>query len=205
MASASEFSVGLMHEVVVAGCEVGWEPKDFDSLKRDKSLLTNIRAVMRGTHAIVPIAHTVDCSADPMLPDGWTLEEHQRGSVVKLEKMSDGLYLDGKKIKFYLSRKQKKGNIEGTKLRKELAGKPVINACVLDYLLEHTELISEEWKKDEEGNTRYLFFWGTVYRDSDGDLFVRYLYWFGYRWYWNHFWLDSYWGASNPALLLAST
>ncbi len=205
MANASEFSVGLMHEVVVAGCEMGWEPKDFDSLKRNKPLLTNIRAVMRGTHTIVPVEHAVDCSADPVLPNGWSLEEHQRGSVVKLEKMPDGLYLDGKKIEFYLSRKQKKGNIEGNKLRKELTGKPAVNACVLDYLLEHTELIPEEWKKDENGNTRYLFFWGTVYRDSGGFLSVRCLYWGGCGWRWVHGWLDSYWNAFGPALLLASS
>lgn len=204
MASASEFSVGLMHEVAVAGCEVGWEPKDFDSLKRDKPLLTNIRAVMRGTHAIVPIAYAVDCSMDPLLPTGLSLEEHERGTVVKLEKKGDELFVDGKKLELYLPRKQKKGSIEGTKLRKELKDKPVLNACILDYLLEHTELIPESWKKDAGGNTCYLFFWGTIYRGSGGGLGVRCLWWGGGGWGWSYDWLGSGWGASRPALLLAS-
>ena len=88
--------------------------------------------------------------------------------------------------------------IRGTELREELKGKPVLNANVLDYLLKHPELIPEEWKG------KAVFFWGTIYRDSRGNLCVRCLYWDGSRWYWSHNWLDDFWLADNLALLLAA-
>jgi hypothetical protein len=81
---------------------------------------------------------------------------------------------------------------------------PVMNANVLDFLLANPDLIPEEWKKDEHGNTRYIFFWGTVYRDRGGDLYVRYLCWGGDRWGWGSRWLGSGWDGDSPAAVLAS-
>jgi|TARA_Y100000310_G_scaffold63237_1_gene58575 hypothetical protein len=37
-------------------------------------------------------------------------------------------------------------------------------------------------------------------RNSDGNLYVRYLNWRGDRWNWNCNWLDSDWNGSNPAV-----
>ncbi|MDO8633009.1 MAG: hypothetical protein Q7K38_00455, partial [Candidatus Wildermuthbacteria bacterium] len=81
---------------------------------------------------------------------------------------------------------------------KELAGKPVMNANVLDYLLKNPHLIPDEWKG------KYLFFWGTVYRGSVGCLYVRYLCWRGVRWGWDCRWLGSGWDGRYPAALRAS-
>ena len=38
-------------------------------------------------------------------------------------------------------------------------------------------------------------------RDTDGNLYVRYLYWNGTRWNWNYNWLDNDWNDNNPALV----
>jgi hypothetical protein len=96
----------------------------------------------------------------------------------------------------YLSKEQKKGSIIVVRdLRKELNGKLILNANVLDYLLAHPELIPEEWKG------KYIFFWGTIYRDSGGDLSVRYLYWSGSEWNWDYNWLDDDFNSDNPAAL----
>lgn len=73
--------------------------------------------------------HLIDLDADPFIPDGWSVPEgcHQKGSQFTW---------DASKVKLYLSEQQKNGQcIEGTELRKELAGKPVYNATPLHYTL----------------------------------------------------------------------
>jgi hypothetical protein len=66
--------------------------------------------------------------------------------------------------------------IEGTKLREELRAYNPSNANLLDYLLKHPHLIPEEW------SSKYVFFWGTLYRNSVGNLYVRCLCWGRNRW-----------------------
>jgi len=142
-------------------------------------------SVIKGTHEIKPIEHIINLDADPFIPPGWTVVEHKKG----------GLWKWNSRITLHLSRKQKKGLITGHDLRKELADLPVLNANVLDYLWEHPELIPENWKG------KAVFFWGTIYRDSDGYLFVRYLYWNGSRWRRYYSWLDGGFSAFSPAAL----
>lgn len=167
--------------------------------------LAKVRNVLRGLAEIKPVEHAIDLSADPFLPSGWSVEEHQKGKVAKLERRGDDLYLDGKKIEFWLSKPQKKDDvIGGNDLRKEVSKQPVLNANVLDYLHDHPQLIPDSWKVDEKGNTRYIFFWGTVCRGSDGDLFVRCLYWDGDRWGWRCLWLDYVFHCCRPAAVSAS-
>ena len=153
-------------------------------------------------NVLTVVEHVIDCDADPFNPwtkeGGWTVDEHQKGGQWKF---------DPKQVEFYLSSGQKGDDnkaIEGYKLRKELAGKPVLNANVLDYLLKNPHLIPEEWKKDGQGNTRYIFFWGTVYRNRDGDLFVRYLYWYHGGWHRSYRWLGRGWDGRSPSALRAS-
>ncbi|MFA6404756.1 MAG: hypothetical protein WCW03_02040 [Candidatus Paceibacterota bacterium] len=197
--------VGLAQEI-----EHALNRNGFQSLEEVKALtvgdfLGRVRGVQLGLYEIKPIEHAIDLGADPYLPDGWKVEEHQSGKVAKLECRGDDLYLDGKKIEFWLSKLQKKGNaIRGNDLRKELAKQRVLNANVLDYLLKNPHLIPEAWKKDENGNTRYIFFWGTIYRGADDDLYVRCLRWGGGRWGWNCRWLDNDFRGLDPAAVSAS-
>lgn len=136
------------------------------------------------------VIQIIDCDAKPSIPDGWKVEEHRKGG--KLE-------WNPEKIQLYLSDGQKGSSyIEGNKLRKELKSKKVLNACVLDWLLAHPEFIPEEWKG------KYIYFWGTIYRGSVGDLSVRCLYWFVGRWHWDFSWLGRGWSSSSPAVVLAS-
>lgn len=147
--------------------------------------LGKVLQVMQGLAEITYPEHLIDCDADPFIPDGWTIEEHKKGGMFKFNPNA---------ISLYLSKKQTKGSsIEGHKLRKELADKPILNANVLDWLLKHPELIPEEWKG------KYVFFWGTIYRSSRGSLYVRGLNWDGSRWDWDCGWLDSGFDSGNPA------
>lgn len=40
-------------------------------------------------------------------------------------------------------------------------------------------------------------------RNSDDNLYVRYLYWNDGRWNWNYNWLDNDWNGNNPAAVPA--
>ncbi len=172
-----------------------------DDIKRlcEGNVLVEVRSVLRGHASIAVIQHVIDCDTNPFNPwvsDGLTIEEHQKGGKWKF---------DPKQVEFFLASGQKDGKvIEGNKLRKELAKKPVFNANVLDYLLAHPELIPDEWKTDRNGNTRYIFFWGTIYRNRGGYLFVRCLYWRRDMWRWIHFCLDVDWYDYHPAAVRVS-
>ena len=152
--------------------------------------------------------HIINCGAFPFVPDGWRAEWHQwyqESAYLKLTREGDDLFLDGKKIAFHLSPNQMGDkSIRGENLRVELAKEPVLNANVLDYLLAHPDLIPDSWAVDDQGRTRYLFFWGTVYHRSDGRLCVRFLYRCGDRWRWGQFRLGNNWSVSSPAAVLAS-
>lgn len=188
MAKPNEFANTLMSEVIITAAKAGWEPKDFSYLAQQEEVMKLVLGVLRGTHEIKGIEHVIDGDAAPMIPNGWSVEEHQKGGVMKF---------DSSKTELYLSKKQKSGTIGGHKLREELKGKKVLNANVLDYLLANPKAIPEEWKG------KAVFFWGTIYCDSGGNLYVRFLYWDGRQWRWGSHWLDSgFYG--RPALLLAS-
>lgn len=137
----------------------------------------------------------VDCDAPPFCPNGWTVVEHKKGGQIEF---------DPKKIAFHLDPAQKTGVITGHNLRKNLANEPVLNANILDHLLAHRDLIPEEWKVDEQGRTRFIFFLGTVYCFPDGDLYVRYLCWYDGQWDWYDHWLDCDFGDQYPAAISAS-
>ena len=131
----------------------------------------------------------IDSSKKPNIPyDDWTIESHDT-SLGKI---------DPTKIELYLDESQKSGYIEGNKLLGKLKDKPVLNATVLDYLFEHQELIPESWKG------KYVYFWGTVYHGSSGNLYVRCLYFYDGAWRRDSDWLDIGWFGSAPAALLAS-
>jgi len=130
--------------------------------------------------------HIINCDVDPFVPKGWKVEEHIKGGELEW---------DPNKIQLYLSLNQQRSGhyVEGHRLREELKSQSVLNANVLDYLLKNPHFIPEEWK----GKT--VFFWGTIYRHSNGNLCVRCLYWRGDDWGWSCYWLDYDWDSDNPA------
>lgn len=182
--------VGLAYKIKQALSRNGiTDVADLDWLATGNNI-AKMRRVRLGHAEIVIPEYVIDCDADPFVPDGWSVEKHRRSGAFKWNAEGVTLYLD---------KGQKNGKwIEGNKIRKELADKPVLNANVLDYLLAHPHLIPEEWKG------KAVFFWGTIYRDRDGSLYVRYLGWDGGRWYWNANWLGNGWGDGNPAAVAAS-
>jgi hypothetical protein len=144
----------------------------------------------RSQAALAVTMPIVDLDADPLLPDGWNIEAHQKGGQFEWE---------ASKVQLYLSEQQKPGEwIAGYKIHEELKGKPVFNANLLDYLLKNPLLIPEGWKG------KYVFFWGTVYRHPDRGLCVRCLYCDGDgRWRWRTRWRSRGWHDDDPAAVSA--
>jgi hypothetical protein len=134
------------------------------------------------------VKHLIDGDAGPQRLEGWTIEEHQRNGIIKL---------DSAKIQLYLCDEQNNSaGLTGEKLRQKLFGQKVLNAAVLDYLLENPEIIPASWKKVD------VFFWGTIYRPPCGMAHIRYLFWTGKQWDWNFFWINNDFSKSQPAAIL---
>lgn len=142
--------------------------------------------------------HHFGCGADFFIPEGWEVVEHQKDSPFDFSRSGQFEWGPGK-VEFYLHDDQRNGSIEGNELRKKLEGEPVLNACVLDYLLNHSELIPEEWK------SKWIFFWGTIYRHPGGGLVVRYLRWDNGRWGWGTYWLGGRLHGNDLAALLPAS
>lgn len=196
---------GLGHQLEMAFDRNGWTKADVQKLKEGDKLAQVLHFV-RGTGVIQIIKHLINLAGDCM-PKVW---KDQGGWSIRPEDQIKGVMKTGvleitdlvKQIVLHLSPNQKDGKvIEGNKLRAELETDkvPVLNACVLDYLLLHPELIPEEWK-----TVGAIYFWGTVYRRPGGSLYVRCLCWGGSAWYWDGYWLGNDWNGQRPAATLAS-
>ncbi len=185
---SANHTIGAMNKLADALDNAGFDASDVTRLTQ-YSELALILQLLNGHAQIVQLEHIIDCDADPFTPNGWSFVEHCKNGKIQW---------DAEKISSYLSEKQRSGGIVGNELRKELEKKSRLNANVLDYLLANPHLIPEAWKG------KWIFFWGTIYRYSDGNLYVRCLFWVGGRWRWGDGWLADDFGADDPAALLAS-
>ncbi len=93
------------------------------------------------------------------------------------------------------------GSIRGNDLFEYFKEKhtPVMNAAIWEYLKENTTDIPEEWKTGASGNAAYIFFWGTIDRSPQGNLYVRYLTWTGGNWTASNYLLSGNWHEDFPA------
>tara|TARA_B100002051_G_scaffold172700_1_gene163298 strand:+ start:315 stop:890 length:576 start_codon:yes stop_codon:yes gene_type:complete len=170
----------------------GWTPAEVKKLSQGDMLAT-VRRVLLGDVEIITPEHIIDCDAKPHVPDGWSILSDD-GQLPNRVRGAFKWDKESQKNALHRDKGQKNGKrIKGYKLRKGLANKPVLNANVLDYLIAKPHLIPEEWKG------KAVFFWGTIYRNRDGRLYVRYLLWVGDRWHWYANWLGYDWRDDCPA------
>lgn len=157
---------------------------------------------------------TINLARSPRLPFD-TAEVVKHGGeisgkkVVEIELRSDdNLYIDGQIVELFLSERQKGDKtIKGCELRQELedGDQVLLNSNVLDYLYYHPELFPKHWKKDEDGKTRYIFFWNSIFRaPSNGRLYVCCLYWSGGSLNRGCYWLACDWDCQYPSASVAS-
>jgi hypothetical protein len=151
--------VGQANELKLAFRRADYTNGDIKSLCEGK-VLEDVRKVLRGHAAICLPKHVIDCDIGPFVPKFWSVEAHRMGGRFTW---------DESKVELWLANIQQ--SVEGIKgvtlLHTELAGKPVLNATALEFLLNNQHLVPMEWR----GKT--VVFWGTIFRNSVGDKLVR--------------------------------
>ena len=181
-----KLGVGQAHEIEMGMNRVGGWDESLVKILCTGDHLGLIRDVLLHRAEIKQEGYFVDLDADPMIPDSWKVEEHIKGGQFKF---------DPTKVELYLDEGQKNGeSIEGNNLHKKLKRKNLFNANLLDFYLAHKKLIPESWKKG-----KVIFFWGTIYRNTGGYLYVRCLGWSGSQWRWDYHWLNTIWSSNYPA------
>lgn len=176
--------------------------------------IEEIESFLRGNMEITVVKHTIDLSKPPrLLFDYAEVVKHDSEingkKVVEIElRLDDNLYIDGKKVVLHLSERQMGDKVvEGHELREELeSGEQVfLNSNVLDYIYKHPALFPRHWKKNEQGESIVIYFWGSIFRNtSDVYLYVPYLYWDGDLLIRQYHWLGSDWDRLSPSVSVAS-
>lgn len=123
---------------------------------------------------------------------------------VTVERKDEVLYIDGLPAAFYLCEEQKQGVIIGKNLKPKMQKKIGYHPNIGEALYLNPHLIPESYKIDEEGRTRYIFFWAKGFRARGGGGCVRCLCFEDGQWGWSYDWLVNDWPVQSPALVPAS-
>ena len=151
--------------------------------------MNNISRIDR-TSAFDPVA---------FIGEGWSIVEQDECSLALTE-------VDLTKVSFETMLKDGEKTVVGEEKLKRLiaSGDIRLDAKVFQTLWENQHLIPASWKEPTNGNTTYVFFDGTILRNSYGNRCVLCLDWGVGRWNWHYRWLASRWYAYYPSAVLAS-
>jgi hypothetical protein len=166
---------------------------------RFAAFLNNGGNLMIGSQ-VIKIDRTKLFNPADFIGAGWMIDEPQDEKSLALSE------LDQAKVRFETTFKADESSVGGEDKLKRLkkAGHVRLDAKIFQTLWENQSLIPESWKEKINGNTRYIFFDGTVLRDPSGNRCVLYLYWSEGQWDWSGNWLDDYFSADDPSAVLAS-
>jgi hypothetical protein len=167
--------VGMANQLKLAFQRCGWANEEIERLIVG-NILADVRNVVLGHAVIENRQNIIDQTTHEFWQVNCKIEEHYI--------IGNGtLRWNQAHVKLYLAPIQTEADrIDGNSIRSALAGKPLLNASILDYLLSHPHLIPKHWKRDEMGNIRYTFFWGTIYSFPGGEFSVRCLFWENDKW-----------------------
>lgn len=188
---------------------VDWNVLDTETLQRvindPKTAGANFTAFLKnggrvivGEPKVIPI--DLSKSFDPaFIGEGWKIEEQDERSLALSE-------IDLTKVRLETMLEGRETSVNGEEKLKRLkkAGHIRLDAKVFQMLWENQHLIPERWKEQTNGNTTFIYFDGTILRDSRGRRYVLCLCWNDGRWHWNVHWLDDDWSVSLPSAVLVS-
>lgn len=165
-----------------------------------RRFLRNELVVSEPVARVIKIDRTKPFNPADFIGSGWMIDEPQDERSLALDEM------DLIKVRFETMLKSGEPYITGEEKLKRLkaAGHVRLDAKIFQTLWENQSLIPESWKEKIDGNTRYIFFDGTVLRSPGGRRCVLYLCWYDGRWRWCYSWLDNSWSVSSPSAVLAS-
>lgn len=136
---STQFSIGQMNQLADTLERVACYTQEDVTDLRNSRIWHGIRLVLSGQAEILGQEQII--SQKPYVPEGYKVDYHD-DSRVKFDPVRLGLYI---------SEFQKNGRlISGRELLDELRleSVPILNACVLDYLMANNELIPRTWRKD---------------------------------------------------------
>lgn len=148
--------------------------------------LRNGGRVIVGEPKVIPITRG---RFNPLrfIEPGWRIitEETDTRSVALSE-------LDLTKVELQTMLSDGESYIKGEEKLKRLkeSGKIRLDADIFFALWENQHLIPESWKEQVNGNTRFIYFDGTVLRALKGPACIICLYW-DEKWKWSLDWLES--------------
>lgn len=186
------YSIGQMNQLGDALEKAGFSANEITKLQHSPQLAA-IRELLYGRATLSLPEHLIDCDSDPCVPQNWSLKSHLKMGVWKWQP---------EKVVLFKFKEQAGSKRIGEYLYQKLEESPVLNANVLDYLLQHHHLIPSDWKNV------FVFFWGTIYFSSGGKETVRCLRFNQenkrWGWFWAH--LDYRFSLDNcPAAMLSNS
>jgi hypothetical protein len=128
----------------------------------EKQTVVNLREVPNAKPTII------DCNKESSVPSDWELRVHIRRGMIEWDPSKIGL------LEKALHKFEKEGKVTLHEFFKLLMGDlsiMVMNGDMADFFVEHRDQYPEEWKK------KHVFFWGSIYENSEKNLYVRYLTW----------------------------
>lgn len=207
-------SIDQSHSVIQAlANNVDWSVLDGDMLqekiiKNQKEVgkqftlfLKNGGKVIVDSPRVISIDRSIPFDPTTFIGNGWSIEEQNERAIALTE-------IDLTEVMFDSTLEKGEKSIKGEdklKRLKEKTNRIRLDAGIFKTLWENQILIPEKWKEQTNGNTTFIFFDGTVLRDSSGDRYVLYLYWFDGEWDWYYHWLEDDWNAYDPSAVLASS
>jgi len=190
-----------------------WEEIDFEGARLQDLVIRNPKEAGRqftaflknggriivGEPRIILIDRSVPFDPVKFLGQGWTIDEQDERSLTLNQ-------VDLAKIQLEHMLKKDERWIKGEEKLKRLkkAGYVRLDAKVFQILWEDQALIPESWKEKTNGNTTFIFFDGTVFRDPGDYRYVLYLCWRDGRWGWDDDWLERGRGVGSPSAVLVS-
>ena len=144
----------------------------------------------------------IDTNADP------SLEGLPEGTIVKVHKVLGRLTWGEFKIRLFRTEEQKLSAVytgeAGSEVlwhleQEEELGMKLLNANVLDFLLEHPQLIPKSWKD------KNVYFWGTMFYphpEESSDTIIRYLLWEDGKWSSSYCYMYFSWYDDEPAAVI---
>ncbi len=164
------------------------------------AFLKNGGKIIVGESKIIPINHGRFNPNSLLIGQGWNIwvDETDTRSIALTE-------LDLTKVQHVTMLKDGETYVNGEEKLRRLKESDYIrlDADIFLTLWENQHLIPESWKERVNWNTRYIFFDGTVLRDSVGGRYVLCLFWSRGRWRWNVSWLMGNWDIRQPSAVLA--
>jgi hypothetical protein len=209
--NASEFGCGAAHQLAITVAKVGWEIADFTTLTQSEEKSAQVLLFLRGEADLIPKTKPAVAAAEPsvttVLNFSGDFDPVFVGKDWKvLTDTDNGIGIDLTKVRFETCLKEDEAFTTGEErlIRLKTTNHGSLGGKAFKACWENRHLLPDSWKKDENGNTRYIFFDGLVLQSPGGSRCTLYLYWDGGGWDWYYGWLGSDRYANDPSAVLAN-